>query len=431
MKTLCMTLLMAVALGGHSSVLYAGQNGLLAKLKQSRSVSEGVAHLKRAVFRASAEGKLGKLTAAAFGLGMLLNVAAAPAEALTCLGCEQPPAPQKPLAAEQVDFRFSPLWHGNGGFPADGAPETLFSHHSVIVPNEWMKYFNFIINDIDHLNDGDTAYLSLNLPPAWRTWDVATDDIDGDGQLNAIAWYYNGGWQRITSWDNVGENNNGLSGKVDPAWFNMPGGGTWDGVQISVELTGGASYVFEGRSQDEQIDAGIRPTFADDDDSGQRSTVLRLEIKQGDGNPALPGARVDHHVHFHFRGFLPGDVYNDGFYSAHDLQYLQWRIWWNWTHFEQGPNGGKEHYLYDVDENGAINHADITKLQEILASGPWHGAAPSLLPARGGIAFSPPPGAERSIGENRQGTTIDPNARPSAVRPNGKAATTWGALKRQ
>ena len=429
MKTLCMLVLMAVALGGHSSVLAAGQNGLLAKFKQSRSLSEGVASLKRAVFRLSADGasgKLGKITAAAFGLGMLLNVAATPAEAVTCLGCEQPPAPENSITADEVDFRISPLWHANGGFPDDGAAATLFSDHHVIVPNEWIKYFHIVINYPGDTT-GQTTTFTLDLPTGWG---VATDDIDGDGFSNAIAWYYNNGWQRITDWDSILEANNGISFPVDAAWFDMPGGGStdvWDGVQFSIQLTGGATYVFEGKSQNEQIDAGIRPTFGGDDDSGVRIVASKMSTV-GPGQTSEEG--VTHYVHFHFRGFLPGDVDIDGFYSWRDLQYLQWRVWWGWNHINEGPNGGKDNYLWDVNEDGAINHDDISKLQEIMASGPWQGAAPSLLPARGGIAFSPPPGADYSVNENHQGTSINPAAR-SAVRPDGKAATTWGALKRQ
>lgn len=421
MKRLCLLVLFAAALDMQSSALAAGQGGLLAKLKQARSVSEGVSLLRRAVARASVDGASGKLAAAALALGMLFNVAVT-ADAATCLGCEEPPAPKGTLAAEQVNFRFSPLWHGFGGFPDDGAAETLFSNHYAIVPREGIEYVHFVLNDI---GDANNTVLTINFPDGWQ---VATDDIDGDGGQNIIAWYYNHGWQRITSWDNAGVTHDFLTEIVDPAWFDMPGGGTWDGVQFSVQVAGRAAYVFDGKTQHEQIEAGIRPTFGAGDDHGERSLSMYIE-------PIAPlqggGKGETHYLRYVFRGLLPGDVDIDGFYSWRDLQYLQWRVWWGWNHINEGPNGGKDNYLWDVNEDGAINNADIDKLNEIMASGSTYGGAPAAIPMPGGsIAFSPSPGANYSPDANRPGTSISPNARPPAVRPDGKAATTWGELKK-
>ena len=296
-----------------------------------------------------------------------------------CPGCGDAPPPQ--WAKDNPTLRFSQLWHGNTGFPAVDDPITQFTDHYALVPREGIDYVNFVINTVDVLSS-----LRISMPDKWL---FATDDIDGDGQTNIVAWYYNDGWQRIEAWDNIGVSDSSMQGQVQPDWFNKSGGGTYDGVQVSVQVAGGANYVFEGRPQHEQIMQGIRPTFNTSGDlipthDGDRTISFSITPQVGEDPPTH---NSQHRLIFRFIGFLPGDTYNDGFFSDIDLKYMGWRVWWGWNHFVQG---GANNYIWDYNEDGSINHKDYDGLKDFLANNSVYGAPAAVL-AAGGLATSPPP----------------------------------------
>ena len=168
-------------------------------------------------------------------------------------------------------MRFSYLWHGFGGWPEVDDAIAKFRWHYVLVPREGIEYVHFVVNKVDVAKT-----LKIGLPSGWK---FATDDVDGDGQTNVVASYYNNGWHRIQGWDGINANDSDMQGDVQPEWFNMPGGGTWDGVQFSVPVTGRADYVFDGKSQHERIEQGKRPLFGAGQDSGDRSITFSVFAK--------------------------------------------------------------------------------------------------------------------------------------------------------
>ena len=429
MKNLCwLVLLFAFALDMRSSALARG--GMLAKIGQLPAVAslkEGANLIKRGLFRASAapEGRSSiavgrrdlkhKLFAAAAVIGLAWGAYVADAG---CPGCGDAPPPQ--WAEDNPTLRFSHLWHGIGGFPAIDDASTKFSDHYAVVPREGIEYVHFVIDKVDVVSS-----LEMNMPDKWL---FATDDVDGDGQTNIVAWYYNHGWQRIEDWDGVNADDSSMQGQVQPDWFNMPGGGTWDGVQVSVQVTGGADYVFEGKSQHQQIEQGKRPTFDTTGGilpthDGDREISFSITPHQ-ENDP--PSTKIQHRLIYRFIGFLPGDTYNDGFFSDIDLTYMGWRVWWGWNHFVEG---GKDNYIWDYNEDGSIDPQDYYGLQNFLANNSVYGA-PSAVQASGGLATSPPPKVNVLNKGNGGTTTRQIKGMTNAV-PPGKATTTWGELKKQ
>ena len=427
MKSFCwLAVLFATVLAIRSSALAAGQ-GVLAKFRQlpavelmSGNLKEGVNLIRRAALRTSVTPDSNRdlkhqLFAAVAGMSLIWGAYTADA---ACPGCGDAPPPQ--WAMDNPKLRFSPLWHGNLGFPAIDDPSTKFSDHYALVPREGVEFINFVINKIDVVSS-----LGISMPDKWL---FATDDVDGDGQTNVVAWYYNNGWQRIEAWDNVDVFDNSMQGQVQPDWFNMPGGGSWDGVQVSVQVTGRANYVFEGRPQHEQIMQGKRPTFNMSGGllpthDGDRAISFSLTPQIGDDPPTN---KSQHRLIFRFIGFLPGDTYNDGFFSDIDLTYMGWRVWWGWNHFVQG---GKDNYIWDYNEDGSIDQKDYDELNNFLANNRVFGAPAAVL-ASGGLAPSPPPKVE-VFPKGDNGTSIMPIKKPANNRPVKKMSTTWGELKRQ
>lgn len=423
MKSLCwLLLLFAVALDMRSSALAARQGGMLAKLSAVGSLKEGANLIKRGLLRASAapdgQSKVAvggravkhKLFAAIAGLGLMWGAYTIPATAgPSCPGCGDAPSPQE--ATDNPKVRFSHLWHGHGGFPDVDDPSTKFAKHYVLVPREGIEYVHFVVNKVDV-----TSFLVIRLPDKWK---FATDDVDGDGQTNIVASYYNNGWQRIEDWDDVDANDDSLREQVQPEWFNMPGGGTWDGVQFSVQVTGAAEYVFARSSQHQQIEQGKRPLFGEGYDSSDWTIYFNV-FAQGESN--LP----QHKLVYRFLGYLPGDATIDGYFNNTDLTYMGWRVWWNWNHFVEG---GKDNYIWDYNEDGSINAQDYFGLQNFLANNNVYGAPPAVL-ARGGLATSPPPKVN-VFNKGDEGTTIRNIKGPESDKPRRNATTTWGELKRQ
>ena len=413
-----LVLMLAVALDMRNSALAAGQGGVLAKLSAVGSLKEGANFIKRGLLRASAapdgQSKVAvgsrdvkhKLFAAIAGLGLMWGAYTMPATAgPSCPACGDAPSPQ--LATDNPLMRFSYLWHGFGGWPAVDGASAKFAEHYVIVPREGIEYVHFVINKVDV-----TSTLTITMPSGWK---FATDDVDGDGQTNVVASYYNNGWHRIQGWDGINANDNSMQGQVQPEWFNMPGGGTWDGVQFSVQVTGRADYVFDGKSQHERIEQGKRPLFGEGQDSGDRRIDFAISNKN------IFPTHLQHSLIYRFIGYLPGDTYIDGYFSAIDLQYMGWRVWWNWNHFVEG---GKDNYIWDYNEDGSINAQDYFGLQNFLANNNVYGAPPAML-ARGGLATSPPPKVN-VLPKGDEGTTIRNIKGPADDRPRRNATTTWG-----
>ena len=423
MKSLCWLVLMfAVTLDMRSSALAAGQGGVLAKLSAVGSLKEGANFIKRGLLRASAapdgQSKVAvssravkhKLFAAIAGVGLMWGAYTMPATAgPSCPACGEAPSPE--VAKDDPTVRFSHLWHGIGGFPDVDNPNTEFANHYVLVPREGIEYVHFVINKVDA-----TSTLKIGLPWGWK---FATDDVDGDGSTNIVASYYNNGWHRIQGWDGVSADSSSMEENIQTTWFNMPGGGTWDGVQFSVQVTGRADYVFEGKSQHQRIEQGNRPLFGGDNDTGDRKITFSVYAQ---GESSLP----QHSLTYRFLGYLPGDAYIDGYFSAIDLEYMGWRVWWNWNHFVEG---GKDNYIWDYNEDGSINAQDYFGLQNFLANNNVYGAPPAVL-ARGGLATSPPPKVN-VFAKGDEGTTIRNIKGPESDKPRRNATTTWGELKRQ